>query len=73
MSPKLARFRTSSCLPRAIVRPLWVNPDCGLKSRKWEVVRPALMNMVACSTRAPGESVSIRGRPRNWLARRRTC
>ncbi|MET2832499.1 5-methyltetrahydropteroyltriglutamate--homocysteine S-methyltransferase [Mesorhizobium shangrilense] len=26
---------------------LWVNPDCGLKTRKWEEVRPALMNMVA--------------------------
>ncbi|MEP9375977.1 5-methyltetrahydropteroyltriglutamate--homocysteine S-methyltransferase [Aquabacter sp. CN5-332] len=26
---------------------LWVNPDCGLKTRKWEEVRPALVNMVA--------------------------
>jgi 5-methyltetrahydropteroyltriglutamate--homocysteine methyltransferase len=25
---------------------LWVNPDCGLKTRKWEEVRPALINMV---------------------------
>lgn len=25
---------------------LWVNPDCGLKTRKWEEVRPALVNMV---------------------------
>ena len=25
---------------------LWVNPDCGLKTRKWEDVRPALINMV---------------------------
>lgn len=25
---------------------LWVNPDCGLKTRKWEDVRPALANMV---------------------------
>lgn len=25
---------------------LWVNPDCGLKTRKWEDVRPALVNMV---------------------------
>lgn len=21
---------------------IWVNPDCGLKTRKWEEVRPAL-------------------------------
>jgi len=25
---------------------IWVNPDCGLKTRKWEEVRPALENMV---------------------------
>ncbi len=28
---------------------LWVNPDCGLKTRSWEEVRPALVNMVAAS------------------------
>ncbi|WP_412066798.1 5-methyltetrahydropteroyltriglutamate--homocysteine S-methyltransferase [Rhizobium sp. SYY.PMSO] len=27
-------------------RQLWVNPDCGLKTRKWDEVRPALVNMV---------------------------
>jgi 5-methyltetrahydropteroyltriglutamate--homocysteine methyltransferase len=25
---------------------LWINPDCGLKTRKWDEVRPALVNMV---------------------------
>jgi 5-methyltetrahydropteroyltriglutamate--homocysteine methyltransferase len=25
---------------------LWVNPDCGLKTRSWEEIRPALRNMV---------------------------
>lgn len=25
---------------------LWINPDCGLKTRKWEEVKPSLMNMV---------------------------
>ena len=25
---------------------LWVNPDCGLKTRQWEEVRPALVAMV---------------------------
>jgi 5-methyltetrahydropteroyltriglutamate--homocysteine methyltransferase len=28
---------------------IWVNPDCGLKTRKWEEVRPALINMVAAA------------------------
>jgi 5-methyltetrahydropteroyltriglutamate--homocysteine methyltransferase len=25
---------------------IWVNPDCGLKTRRWAEVRPALVNMV---------------------------
>jgi 5-methyltetrahydropteroyltriglutamate--homocysteine methyltransferase len=25
---------------------IWVNPDCGLKTRRWEEVRPALTAMV---------------------------
>jgi 5-methyltetrahydropteroyltriglutamate--homocysteine methyltransferase len=38
---------------------LWVNPDCGLKTRGWDEVRPALANLVAAATRlrerfAPG-------------------
>ena len=28
---------------------LWVNPDCGLKTRRWEEVEPALANMVAAA------------------------
>ncbi|ABE64389.1 methionine synthase (B12-independent) [Nitrobacter hamburgensis X14] len=36
---KLARQRLSD-------GQLWINPDCGLKTRKWEEVRPALVNMV---------------------------
>lgn len=28
---------------------LWVNPDCGLKTRQWDEVKPALVNMVAAS------------------------
>ncbi|NJO54877.1 MAG: 5-methyltetrahydropteroyltriglutamate--homocysteine S-methyltransferase [Bacteroidales bacterium] len=28
---------------------IWVNPDCGLKTRRWEEVRPALVNMVAAA------------------------
>ena len=30
---------------------IWVNPDCGLKTRGWEEVRPALANMVAAAHR----------------------
>jgi 5-methyltetrahydropteroyltriglutamate--homocysteine methyltransferase len=28
---------------------LWVNPDCGLKTRNWQEVIPALRNMVAAA------------------------
>ncbi len=28
------------------VRQLWINPDCGLKTRRWEEVIPALKNMI---------------------------
>ncbi|HEY5752070.1 MAG TPA: 5-methyltetrahydropteroyltriglutamate--homocysteine S-methyltransferase [Chthoniobacterales bacterium] len=33
---------------KALIPPenLWVNPDCGLKTRGWEEVKPALQNMV---------------------------
>ncbi len=30
---------------------LWVNPDCGLKTRRWEEVEPALANMVEAARR----------------------
>lgn len=28
---------------------LWVNPDCGLKTRGWEEVKPALTKMIAAA------------------------
>jgi 5-methyltetrahydropteroyltriglutamate--homocysteine methyltransferase len=28
---------------------LWVNPDCGLKTRSWDQVKPALANLVAAA------------------------
>jgi len=34
---------------------IWVNPDCGLKTRRWEEVRPALENLVAAARRMRGE------------------
>ncbi|WP_461829836.1 5-methyltetrahydropteroyltriglutamate--homocysteine S-methyltransferase [Aquifex sp.] len=35
--------RAMRVLPKEL---LWVNPDCGLKTRRWEEVIPALKNMV---------------------------
>jgi 5-methyltetrahydropteroyltriglutamate--homocysteine methyltransferase len=35
--------RALKILPKEL---LWINPDCGLKTRKWEEVIPALKNMV---------------------------
>ncbi|GGZ04273.1 MAG: 5-methyltetrahydropteroyltriglutamate--homocysteine methyltransferase [Shewanella sp.] len=34
---------------RIPLRQLWVNPDCGLKTRRWEEVEPALRHMVAAA------------------------
>lgn len=34
---------------------LWVNPDCGLKTRKWPETRAALLNMVAAARAARTE------------------
>jgi len=28
---------------------IWANPDCGLKTRRWEEVRPALIAMVGAA------------------------
>ncbi len=38
-------------LAQAHLRPeqLWVNPDCGLKTRRWEEVKPAIAAMVAAA------------------------
>ena len=35
---------------------LWVNPDCGLKTRQWAEVIPALTNMVAAARTLRGEA-----------------
>ena len=39
---------------------LWVNPDCGLKTRRWDDVRPALTAMVAAACRLRGAH-TVRG------------
>ncbi len=36
-------------LERIPLERLWVNPDCGLKTRRWEEVKPALENMIAAT------------------------
>ncbi len=41
---------------------LWVNPDCGLKTRRWEEVRPALLNLVAAARRLRREAEAEAGR-----------
>jgi 5-methyltetrahydropteroyltriglutamate--homocysteine methyltransferase len=33
------------------LRQIWVNPDCGLKTRRWEEVIPSLRNMVEATYR----------------------
>lgn len=40
---------------------LWVNPDCGCKTRRWEEVRPAIANMVAAARRLRAELVAAPG------------
>jgi 5-methyltetrahydropteroyltriglutamate--homocysteine methyltransferase len=37
---------------------IWVNPDCGLKTRRWEEVRPALENLVAAARQLREERVA---------------
>ncbi len=38
--------KAEAVLPR---RNLWVNPDCGLKTRGWQEVKPSLIHMVAAA------------------------
>jgi len=33
------------------VRQLWINPDCGLKTRQWPEVEASLTNMVVAARR----------------------
>ena len=35
---------------------LWVNPDCGLKTRGWEEVKPSLSNMVTAAKKLRAET-----------------
>ncbi|MEO1133226.1 MAG: 5-methyltetrahydropteroyltriglutamate--homocysteine S-methyltransferase, partial [Cyanobacteria bacterium J06639_1] len=40
--------KAEAVLPR---QNLWVNPDCGLKTRQWSEVKPSLINMVETASR----------------------
>jgi 5-methyltetrahydropteroyltriglutamate--homocysteine methyltransferase len=53
-SPRVpTRDEMTALLTKALhaipVERLWVNPDCGLKTRRWDEVAPALANMVAAA------------------------
>ena len=38
---------------------IWVNPDCGLKTRNWEEVKPALANMVKAARAVRSELAGV--------------
>ncbi len=49
---------------------LWVNPDCGLKTRQWEEVLPALAHMVAAAKELRTTlAIGSASRPARCLAR----
>jgi 5-methyltetrahydropteroyltriglutamate--homocysteine methyltransferase len=49
--PEIAEMKNLIVLARKRLSDpqIWINPDCGLKTRKWGEVRPALVNMVAAA------------------------
>ena len=51
--PSVAEFERLIHEALQVFRPeqLWVNPDCGLKTRRWEEVQAALKNMVLAARR----------------------
>ena len=60
-SPRVAEIEEMSDLLRravAVIPPerLWVNPDCGLKTRRWDEVKPSLLHMVEAAKELRGQS-----------------
>ncbi len=45
---------------------LWVNPDCGLKTRRWDQVKPSLINMVAAAVEIRKQAKSDTIRSKIW-------
>jgi 5-methyltetrahydropteroyltriglutamate--homocysteine methyltransferase len=48
--------KAEAVLPR---KNLWINPDCGLKTRQWSEVKPSLVNMVETAVKLRGEVDAI--------------
>jgi 5-methyltetrahydropteroyltriglutamate--homocysteine methyltransferase len=38
---------------------MWVNPDCGLKTRTWEEVQPAIKNMAEAAAAVRADTLTI--------------
>jgi methionine synthase II (cobalamin-independent) len=51
--PDVSEMEVLLCLARERLADgqIWINQDCGLKTRQWEEVRPALVNMVEAACR----------------------
>jgi 5-methyltetrahydropteroyltriglutamate--homocysteine methyltransferase len=49
--PSVAEFREQILARLEVIdeNKMWINPDCGLKTRNWEEVRAALKNMVGAA------------------------
>ena len=56
LAEEMARLakRAAQRIPR---RRLWLNPDCGCKTRGWAEVKPAMANLVAAARRLRAEAV----------------
>jgi 5-methyltetrahydropteroyltriglutamate--homocysteine methyltransferase len=48
-----------TALVRLPAERIWINPDCGLKTRGWPEVRAALVNMVAAARELRAEAAGI--------------
>ena len=60
-SPRVAETEEMSSLLKravAVIPPerLWVNPDCGLKTRRWDEVKPSLLHMVEAAKELRSQS-----------------
>ncbi len=49
--PPLAAVAHDMRAEHQVLHHIWGNPDCGLKTRMWEEVRPALENLVVAARR----------------------
>ena len=63
-SPRLPEVQEFERLIRAALRvldpeQLWISPDCGLKTRRWAEIRPALANMVTAAERVRNELTGV--------------